>query len=179
MRRLFPFIGASLALALLVSLAFAPAADARAPRFVEGLDQTARVIYDQDGTPHIYAATDADAYFMLGYVHAQDRYFQMDTLRRQFSGTLAEVLGPANPRIAELRRHLGRRSSRSDDIVLEGPRTVGEALDAGLELRTVIVPESGADDPTVARNRRRRSRRPAKSSRTRSTASARGRCSTN
>ncbi|MEM9291721.1 MAG: penicillin acylase family protein [Acidobacteriota bacterium] len=95
MRRLFPFIGASLALALLVSLAFAPAADARAPRFVEGLDQTARVIYDQDGTPHIYAASDSDAYYMLGYVHAQDRYFQMDTLRRQFSGTLAEVLGPA------------------------------------------------------------------------------------
>ena len=67
----------------------------------------------------------------------------------------AEVLGPANPRIAELRRHIRRRSSRSDDIVLEGPRTVAEALDAGLELRTVVVPESGQDDAAVVEIRGR------------------------
>lgn len=55
------------------------------------------------------------------------------------------VLGAQNPRIAELRRLIGRRSSRSADIVLEGPRTVAEALEAGHVPTTVIVPESGAD----------------------------------
>ncbi len=60
-----------------------------------------------------------------------------------------QVLGPRNPRIAELRRLIGRRSSRSGQIVLEGPRTVGEANDAGFVPLTVVVPESSADDPGV------------------------------
>lgn len=55
------------------------------------------------------------------------------------------VLGAQNPRIVELRRLIGRRSSRSADIVLEGPRTVAEALEAGHVPTTVVVPESGAD----------------------------------
>ncbi|MDW3218807.1 MAG: RNA methyltransferase [Acidimicrobiales bacterium] len=55
----------------------------------------------------------------------------------------SHVLGAQNPRIAELRRLLGRRSSRSAEVVLEGPRTVAEALDAGHVPSVVIVPESG------------------------------------
>lgn len=59
-----------------------------------GLQQDVEVIRDRFGIPHIYAANDADAYFMLGYVHAQDRFFQMDVNRRTASGTLGELLGP-------------------------------------------------------------------------------------
>ena len=59
------------------------------------------------------------------------------------------VLGPKNPRIAELRRLIGRRSSRSPEIVLEGPRTVTEALAAGIVPVTVVVPESSEEDPAV------------------------------
>lgn len=59
-----------------------------------GLQQDVEVIRDRFGIPHIYAANDADAYFMLGYVHAQDRLFQMDVNRRTASGTLGELLGP-------------------------------------------------------------------------------------
>ena len=50
---------------------------------------------------------------------------------RHTPGFMTPVLGPKHPRIAELRRLFGRRSSRSPEIILEGPRTVGEALDAG------------------------------------------------
>ncbi|MDG2026300.1 MAG: RNA methyltransferase [Acidimicrobiales bacterium] len=57
----------------------------------------------------------------------------------------SHVLGAQNPRIAELRRLIGRRSSRSAEIVLEGPRTVAEALDAGHLPSVVVVPESGQD----------------------------------
>ncbi len=61
----------------------------------------------------------------------------------------SHVLGAQNPRIAELRRLIGRRSSRSADIVLEGPRTVREAIAAGHVPTTVIVPESGDDHPLI------------------------------
>jgi TrmH family RNA methyltransferase len=61
----------------------------------------------------------------------------------------SHVLGAQNPRIAELRRLIGRRSSRSAEIVLEGPRTVREALEGGCVPSTVIVPESGEDHPLL------------------------------
>ena len=57
------------------------------------LTAPARVIRDSDGVPHIFAASDHDAMLLLGYVHAQDRLFQMDFLRHTFSGTLAEMAG--------------------------------------------------------------------------------------
>lgn len=61
----------------------------------------------------------------------------------------SHVLGAQNPRIAELRRLIGRRSSRSTEIVLEGPRTVREALDAGHVPSMVIVPETGDAHPLL------------------------------
>jgi len=65
------------------------------------------------------------------------------------SASESHVLGAQNPRIAELRRLIGRRSSRSAEIVLEGPRTVREALDAGHVPTTVIVPESADEHPLL------------------------------
>ncbi|MDR3370352.1 penicillin acylase family protein [Rhodoferax sp.] len=52
------------------------------------------VRYDERGVPHIKAANEADLYRALGYVHAQDRLFQMEMVRRLAMGELAEVLGP-------------------------------------------------------------------------------------
>jgi len=51
--------------------------------------------FDIRGEPHIRAASQEDAFFVQGYVTAQDRLFQMDALRRYASGSLAEVLGPS------------------------------------------------------------------------------------
>lgn len=62
---------------------------------------------------------------------------------------MRQVFGAQHPRIVELRRLMGRRSSRSTTIVLEGPRTVGEALDAGHLPTAVVVPETAADDGAV------------------------------
>src|ERR1700692_2904642 len=53
----------------------------------------ATVSFDTHGEPHIRAASPEDAFFVQGYVTAQDRLFQMDALRRFASGALAEVLG--------------------------------------------------------------------------------------
>src|SRR6186713_922379 len=72
-----------------------------------GLKEKVEVKYDDAGIPHIYAENEADAYFALGYVHAQDRLFQMEMLRRAAGGRLSEVLGPDLLKIDKLFRTLG------------------------------------------------------------------------
>lgn len=57
------------------------------------LNAGAEVIFDDYGIPHIYADNAEDAYFALGFAHAQDRLFQMELIRRLISGRLAEFLG--------------------------------------------------------------------------------------
>jgi penicillin amidase len=59
-----------------------------------GLSAPVEVIRDPHGVPHIYAQTWTDASRVLGYLHATDRLWQMDLLRRRASGTTAEILGP-------------------------------------------------------------------------------------
>ena len=61
---------------------------------LEHLEGAVSVRYDERGVPHIKAQNEADLYRALGYVHAQDRLFQMEMLRRLSRGELAEVLGP-------------------------------------------------------------------------------------
>ena len=60
---------------------------------VPGLERTTKVLRDTFGVPHVFAKSEHDAYFLVGWLHAQDRLFQMDSSRRQASGTLAELLG--------------------------------------------------------------------------------------
>jgi penicillin amidase len=57
------------------------------------LSGEAQVHYDTYGIPHIYADNEADAFRTLGYVHAQDRLWQMEVLRRIAAGRLSEVFG--------------------------------------------------------------------------------------
>lgn len=58
-----------------------------------GLQGPVSVRYDARGVPHLQAQNEADLYRALGYVHAQDRLFQMEIMRRLARGELAEVLG--------------------------------------------------------------------------------------
>ena len=52
-----------------------------------------RVVRDSGGIPYIYAGDRHDLMVAQGYVHAQDRLWQMETLRRVATGTLAEIAG--------------------------------------------------------------------------------------
>jgi penicillin G amidase len=74
---------------------------------LRGLNAEVEILYDNYGVPHIYAQDAEDAYFALGYAHAQDRLFQMEMLRRAASGRLAEVLGPDLLKVDKLFRTLG------------------------------------------------------------------------
>ncbi|HKS14897.1 MAG TPA: penicillin acylase family protein [Pseudomonas sp.] len=60
---------------------------------VAGLQAPVSVRFDTRGVPHIDARNEPDLYRALGYVHAQDRLFQMEIVRRLAQGELAEVLG--------------------------------------------------------------------------------------
>ncbi|MEI8326620.1 MAG: penicillin acylase family protein, partial [Betaproteobacteria bacterium] len=85
-----------------------------------GLSAPVSVRYDERGVPHIRAENEADLYRSLGYVHAQDRLFQMELMRRLASGELAEVLGPKLVdvdrlfRTLELRLHAERHVAAMD-----------------------------------------------------------------
>ena len=60
-----------------------------------GLSAPVAVRRDAHGVPHINAASQDDLFVAQGYVTAQDRLWQMDSLRRAANGELAEVLGPS------------------------------------------------------------------------------------
>ncbi|WP_245986023.1 penicillin acylase family protein [Azospirillum thermophilum] len=58
-----------------------------------GMEKPVEVLRDARGIPHIFAAGERDAYRALGYVHAQDRLWQMEMTRRAGAGRLAELVG--------------------------------------------------------------------------------------
>jgi len=62
---------------------------------VEGLTAPIEIVRDSDGIPHITAEHKRDALFGLGYVHAQDRLWQMEFQRRIGHGRLSEIFGAA------------------------------------------------------------------------------------
>src|SRR5688572_3177322 len=86
---------------------------------VSGLQAPASVIRDDDGIAHIKATNEHDLFFLQGWVHADDRLFQMDVLRRRGSGTLAELLGSsALPSDVQLRTFGLRRTVERSVSVL-------------------------------------------------------------
>src|SRR6266568_8048244 len=60
---------------------------------IPGLSAPVEVRLDNDGIPHIRAATETDAAAALGFLHARDRLFQMELMRRAASGEIAELAG--------------------------------------------------------------------------------------
>ncbi len=74
---------------------------------VPGLDSEVEVIRDSMGIPHIYADTPHDLFVAQGYVHAQDRFFQMDFWRHISYGRLSEMFGDSQVETDTFIRTLG------------------------------------------------------------------------
>ena len=109
-----------------------------------GLADTVEIVRDRYAVPHIYAQTPADAYFALGFVHAQDRLWQMEFQRRVGAGRLSEVLGEATLPTDTFLRTLG--VYRAAEAALEGfsPETLA-TLDAYvLGINTFLETRRGA-----------------------------------
>ncbi|KFI27321.1 penicillin acylase family protein [Haematobacter massiliensis] len=73
---------------------------------LSGVDQPMEIVRDTASVPHIFAKTDEDAFFGLGFVHAQDRLWQMTILRRTAQGRLSELFGARTVRTDEFIRRL-------------------------------------------------------------------------
>jgi penicillin amidase len=141
-------VAAAAAVALSLLPAQAPAASAP-PTALTGLDGRVRVVRDAYGIPHVYAKSDHDAYFMVGYLHAQDRLFQIDQSRRQASGTLAELLGPGALASDVQLRTLGLRRAAARSLAALSPAAVSvlQAYAAGVNAWVAshpLPPEYGA-----------------------------------
>lgn len=94
-----------------------------------GLSAPVEVVRDGDGVPHMYAETTSDLYYAQGFVHAQDRFWQMDFRRRIGAGRLSELFGEATLSTDRFMRTLGfsELAEREYDALSADAR---EALDA-------------------------------------------------
>ena len=112
-----------------------------------GLEAQVEVLRDAHGIPHIFANSERDAQFALGFVHAQDRLWQMEMNRRIGSGRMAEALGPAALDTDRFLRALGiRRVAAANVRALDADsRSLLTAYAAGvnafLEQKPVLPPE--------------------------------------
>ncbi len=90
--------------------------DARIDAQLPGLSAPVHVALDADGIPRIDAATALDGAAALGFLHARDRMFQMDLMRRSASGRLSEIAGAATVRLDRTMRTLGLRRRAEADL---------------------------------------------------------------
>lgn len=108
--------------------------DVRTPVRVSGLRARAEVWRDAQGIPHVRAASLPDAFLAQGFVHAQDRLWQMDYDRRRAYGRWAEFAGPtALAQDLQMRRFRLEPSARADYAAVSAEtRAVLDAYAAGV-----------------------------------------------
>jgi penicillin amidase len=90
---------------------------------LKGLQGPVDIYRDHMGVPHIYAASLHDLFFAQGYVHAQDRFWQMDAWRHIGSGTLSEMFGSAQVETDTFLRTLGWRVTAEAEWEQLGPES--------------------------------------------------------
>ncbi|MEX2543020.1 MAG: penicillin acylase family protein [Trueperaceae bacterium] len=111
-----------------------------------GLSAAVEVARDVDGVPHIDAASQEDVYFALGFVHAQDRLWQMEERRLLAAGRLAELLGERALASDRFMRSLGLYGAAERDLQALTPRARGivqaysEGINAFLDRRSGAPP---------------------------------------
>ena len=117
---------------------------------VAGASRPVEILRDRHGVPHIVAASPEDAYFGLGYVHAQDRFFQMEQQRRLAAGRLSELMGSATLRFDRFFRLLDFAGLAKQDLERLDPAT-RRALDAyAAGVNAYLATRHGAASPELA-----------------------------
>ncbi len=101
---------------------------------IAGLAAPVSVRFDRYGIPRIKAQTATDAATALGYLHARDRMFEMELMRRAASGRIAELAGPAALPIDKMARTLGemQHAERTYQALPEEVRALLVAYAAGV-----------------------------------------------
>ncbi len=101
---------------------------------LNGLGAEVSVRFDAHGVPHISAGSEADAFRALGWLHARDRLWAMEIMRRAAEGRLSEVLGPAAVDADRFLRSLDipRSAARGLTLAPAATRALAEAYVAGI-----------------------------------------------
>jgi penicillin amidase len=115
----------------------------------EGIEGRIEVRRDDRGVPHVSASTDEDAFFGLGFVHAQDRLAQMLRLRSLARGRSAELVGEVGLPADRLARtlDLGGLGDAEFERLEPGARALVEAYARGVNARIGRVRDGIADPP--------------------------------
>ncbi len=87
---------------------------------VSGLKAPVTIVRDTWGVPHIYAQNADDLFFAQGYVHAQDRFWQMEFWRRIGQGRLSEILGNSTLDTDRFLRTLGMHRTAAKEVEMLG-----------------------------------------------------------
>jgi penicillin amidase len=137
----FVFVLAGIVAAFAFSLVYVAIPDAREDLAIPGLQAPVAVTLDGHGIPHITAGSDRDAAMALGWLHARDRMFQMETMRRGAEGRLAELAGPAALRLDRFTRTLGlaQRAAADFETLPDEARDMLEAYATGVNARLAVV----------------------------------------
>ncbi|MEU6999463.1 penicillin acylase family protein [Nonomuraea sp. NPDC046570] len=90
---------------------------------VESLTGKVEVLRDANGIPHIYADTPEDLFLAQGYVHAQDRFWEMDFRRHVTAGRLSELFGKATLTEDKVIRTMGWRRVAEQELTSADPKT--------------------------------------------------------
>ena len=93
-------------------------------KVVPGLNAPVDVLRDRRGIPNIYGDSVADLFFAQGYVHAQDRFWEMDVRRHITSGRLSEMFGTSQVPTDAFLRTLGWQRIAEQELDLLNDRSL-------------------------------------------------------
>ncbi|SEP59814.1 penicillin acylase family protein [Thalassovita taeanensis] len=108
---------------------------------VAGLSAPVEIVRDHANVPHIFGAADRDVFFGLGYAHAQDRLWQMVTMRRTVQGRLSEVFGTRTLAVDKLMRRLDLYTLAQRSVAAQDAQTIValEGYAAGVNARLAEI----------------------------------------
>ena len=96
---------------------------------LSGIAGPVEIVRNNNNVPHIFAKSDEDVFFALGFAHAQDRLWQMTMLRRTAQGRLSEVFGQRTLKTDELLRRYDLYTLSLSSVAAQDPATTA-ALEA-------------------------------------------------
>jgi penicillin amidase len=114
---------------------------------LSGISRPIEITFDQKGIPQIWAESNQDLYFALGWVHASERLFQMELIRRFAAGELSEIFGKVAYPIDVIQRKMGFMRKAQRDFANLNPQTLlllhryCAGINSWVEHKSVLPPE--------------------------------------
>ena len=138
MKNVLKALGLLLVLLILCTLSFVQSSgtDYSFTLQSDAVSAPVNIVFDDMAVPHIYADSENDAMYALGYVHAAERLWQMDLLRRAGGGELSALLGPDMIENDQYLRTLGMNHAAqgvAKDFLAHAPVRIQSAMAAYLK----------------------------------------------